>query len=583
MNPVMPQIKTVVVLTLENRSLDNLLGFLYGPGSKFTPYPPESSGNYAGVPADAHNSYHSKSYSPTNGTHSSLFANALTQPNFDPHEEFEHACMQMYADGNGNMPPGNFWATTPPMTGFAWDYSNFANDNQSVMGSYSADQLPAMHGLARSFAVSDRWFSSVPTQTFANRAYQLLGTSLGTVDNSEIMGNNVAGLFSLDQRCVLFKNTKSLFNALSAAGKSWGFYWENDGGPAAGSPPGVPFTQWLCPQMDQAANGGLYKVSGTPDSFMNQLAAGTLPNFCFLEPKWGGGIVGNTFTSVQGTDYHPPASVAPAEWYLNEIYNAIIASPQWNEMLFIVTFDEHGGTYDHLPPPTTVAPDAVRGKSEFTFERLGVRVPTLLISPYVPAGVVFRSPVAGADFDHTSFIATLLKWAGVDPASAGMGNRVAVAPTFEGVISATARTDKPKFAVPESYANQAVNIGVPGGDFKGTCGENSFAASQYGLELNTPMCINGNTDLNSCVRANDGGCVYGITVTGSPGIYDYVVNVDAQGPKGWKSGSMYLAFTDQTGDTYKLSIYSSTRSVHTVRYNSKAPLIIKFRWSNTSI
>ena len=203
-----------------------------------------------------------------------------------------------------------------------------------------------------------------------------------------------------------------MFNVLSAAGKSWGFYWVNDGGPAAGSPPGVPFTQWLCPQMDQAPNGGVYPVNdGSADSFMNRLAAGTLPNFCYLEPKWGGGIVGNTFTTIQGTDYHPPSSVAPAEWYLNELYNAIIASPQWPNMLFIVTFDEHGGTYDHVPPPATVAPDGVRGKSGFTFQRLGVRVPTLLISPYVPAGVVFRSPVPGIDFDHTSLIATLLKWA----------------------------------------------------------------------------------------------------------------------------------------------------------------------------
>lgn len=121
------------------------------------------------------------------------------------------------------------------------------------------------------------------------------------------------------------------------------------------------------------------------------------------------------------------------------------------------------------------------------------------------------------------------------------------------------------------------------GIFEGQCGENSSAKSQYGLQVNQQVQLNGNSDLSSCVRANDGGCVYGITLTGSPGIYDYVVNVDAQGPSGFGSGSMYLAFTDQSGDTYKLSIYSSYRSTHTVRYNSEAPSIMKFQWSNTSI
>lgn len=120
------------------------------------------------------------------------------------------------------------------------------------------------------------------------------------------------------------------------------------------------------------------------------------------------------------------------------------------------------------------------------------------------------------------------------------------------------------------------------GDFKGDCGENSSAESQYGLQVNQQVRLNGNADLSPCVQANDEACVYGITLTGSPGIYDYVVNVDAQGPRGFGSGSMYLAFKDETGDVYYLSIYSSHRSVHTVRYNSENPAIVAFRWSNTS-
>lgn len=121
------------------------------------------------------------------------------------------------------------------------------------------------------------------------------------------------------------------------------------------------------------------------------------------------------------------------------------------------------------------------------------------------------------------------------------------------------------------------------GIFTGNCGQNSSATSEHGLQVNSTVQLNGNTDLSGCIQANDGGCVYGITLTGSPGFYDYVLNVDAQGPKGFGSGSMYLYFTDQTDDTYLLRIYSSKRSTHTVRYDSENPAIKKIEWSNTSL
>lgn len=122
----------------------------------------------------------------------------------------------------------------------------------------------------------------------------------------------------------------------------------------------------------------------------------------------------------------------------------------------------------------------------------------------------------------------------------------------------------------------------PEAEFKGRCGADSCAVSERGLQPNEVVKLNGNIDLSTCMTANDGGCVYGITLTGSPGFYDFVVNVDAQGPRGFGSGSMYLHFTDETGDRYALSIYSSSRSVHTVRYNSKKPAIRKIEWSNHS-
>ncbi len=127
-------------------------------------------------------------------------------------------------------------------------------------------------------------------------------------------------------------------------------------------------------------------------------------------------------------------------------------------------------------------------------------------------------------------------------------------------------------------------MGYPISDFTAkNLGQNSWAERRDGMTMNSEVSINGSLQLHDIIKFNDGGCVYGITLTGSPGYFDYVVNVDAQGPKGFGSGSGYLAFTDKSGDTYKLSIYSSTRSVHTVRYNSEKPEIVKIEWNDHAI
>ncbi len=137
------------------------------------------------------------------------------------------------------------------------------------------------------------------------------------------------------------------------------------------------------------------------------------------------------------------------------------------------------------------------------------------------------------------------------------------------------------FGLKADTAAQLVTFGVR--DFIATGGENSSATCAAGLAPYERVRINGTTDLSNCMKANDGGCVYGISLNTSSGMYGYTVTVDAQGPSGWLSGSMYLAFTDQTGDVYRLSIYRSDRTTHTVSYNSAKPAIVKIAWSNTSI
>ncbi|APR78765.1 Acid phosphatase [Minicystis rosea] len=444
--PVLPQIETIVMMMFENRSLDNVLGWLYrGSGPNFV-YPPGSPSQFDGIPEGASNAYHNTSYSPAVGTQAML--QPCRVPNFDPGEAMPHVKNQLYADATGKLPSDDPWSATPSMTGFVWDYDAVYTQNVEVMGAYAQEQLPILYGLAQSYAVSDRWFSSAPTQTDPNRAFSICGTCLGAETNDDMNGST-------------FANTNTLFNVLGDAGKSWGIYWQTDGGPAAGSPLFDVYTPYFFSRISAAQNGGVYPYS----TFLDAARQGTLPSFSFLEPKWGGGVgvAGDplAWVGIQGNDYHPPAWIGPAEAELDALYDALVQSPQWPNMLLIITFDEHGGTWDHVPPPATVAPDGNVGKSGFKFDRLGVRVPTILVSPFIPSGLVFRSPDASADFDHTSFIATLLKWAGVDPASAGLGKRVAVAPTFEGVFRETRRNDTPSFTVPADYADQGVIADAP--------------------------------------------------------------------------------------------------------------------------
>ena len=410
MQPVMPQIDTIVMLMLENRSLDTVLGWLYHDQPPANVFPTGSSPAFDGIPAGASNSYKGTAYSPAAGTQA--MPQPCRVPRWDPNEPFEHVRTQLFADGDGNM-PANPWSTPAPMTGFAYDFHEFYISDTEVMGAYSVAELPVLYGLAQNFAVSDRWFASVPTQTNANRAFSICGTSLGGVDNGTPDTYDVP----------------TVFNAIGSS-KSWGVYWQYDGIGAGDPGDGPCYTADIFPQIGRAAAAGDGVVAPYA-TFLSALAAGEdVPSFCYLEPFWGGGKgypTGNDFIGLQGNDYHPPAWIGPAENDLNVLYEALRASKQWDHMLFIITFDEHGGTWDHVSPSATVAPDG--NVSTFDFKTLGVRVPTILVSPYVAPGTVFRAPAGSAyDFDHTSFIATILSWAGVDPTTAGLGARVAVAP-----------------------------------------------------------------------------------------------------------------------------------------------------------
>jgi hypothetical protein len=176
------------------------------------------------------------------------------------------------------------------------------------------------------------------------------------------------------------------------------------------------------------------------DQFKKDALAGRLPAFSFLEPIW---------ISLAGTSsYHPGGDLVPGERNLNSIYDALRKGPAWNETMFIITFDEHGGLFDHVPPPYAENPwpnDVING---FRYDMMGVRVPAIVISPWIEEHTVFRAS-GTVPYDLTSILATLLNWYGIPKSRWGLGERVNHAPTFEGILQRSApRRVSPSFTPP---------------------------------------------------------------------------------------------------------------------------------------
>ncbi len=450
---MLDNIDHVVYLMLENRSLDTILGWLYEDDQPSRFVGADTTPIYQGLQTGSYsNEYGGRVIEVTRGTrghtgHSGVAAQPLRVTGFDPNEEYEHVNQQLFGSPENPTEANPPFGTPAAMAGFAYDYdASYESWEQldQIMEAYTPAQLPILNGLARAYAVSDAWHSSVPTQTNPNRAFSLCGTSLGRVNNT--------------WDAVEQFHTPTIWNALPAS-TSWGIYyhdiWES----------GQCYTRYTFPKCAEALGNGEIEPITT---FYAKAKAGTLPRFSYLEPKWGYGkgkedgsgfycgTIHGTKYGVQGNDYHPPTWVGPGEAFVNDVYSALIANAgAWQRTLLIITFDEHGGTYDHVDPGWgAIQPDKHTGPDGFAFNRYGVRVPTLMISPWVSPATVFRSPTAAQKFDHTSIIATILRWCGVDPATAGLGARVAAAPTFEAVLSATARSDVPVFTLPAGYADQ---------------------------------------------------------------------------------------------------------------------------------
>jgi phospholipase C len=271
------------------------------------------------------------------------------------------------------------------------------------MGMYPPEMLPIMSGLARGFAVCDHWFSAAPTQTIPNRAFAAAATSQGHLDNH-----------------VKTFTCPSIFGRLSDANLDWAIFGYNRD----------PLTRLDFTDTSHADESHF----GHFRDFQSRAAAGNLPTYSFLEPDFSAG----------GNSQHPNYDVALGEKLIHDVYYAVRNGPGWNDTLLLVTYDEHGGNFDHIAPPANAtAPDNSVGEFAFDFKRYGVRVPALLISPRIAKGTVFRAKEG--TIDHTSVLKTIeLRWA-LD----ALSERDRNAPDLGDVLTVAApRTDDPLQGVP---------------------------------------------------------------------------------------------------------------------------------------
>jgi phospholipase C len=393
----------IVVLMLENRSFDSMLGFLYDDRNNVSlagqPFEgltgKESNTDASGKKVGVYKIQAKSKY-------------AYYMPGADPGEHFQDANVQLFG---ANPPPAG---TSANCSGFLANFkAAIAYDKQqkrkvlpgtvpsNIMGVFPKEMLPILSGLARGYAVCDHWFASVPTETMPNRSFACAATSQGHMDDAT---------FSI--------TVPSIFGLLSKHNVSWAIYGYT-------SP---PLTRSDFPDTLSApdSNFGLFT------DFQKEASAGTLPSYTFLEPEW----------SATGNSQHPNYNVAAGEQLIHDAYYALRNGPAWDQTLLIITYDEHGGCYDHVPPPTgAVPPDTTPGEFGFDFTRFGVRVPAVLVSPLIPAGTVFRAP-GPMPIDHTSILKTVeTRWL---PPNTSLTKRDAAAPGLDGALTlATPRTDDP--------------------------------------------------------------------------------------------------------------------------------------------
>lgn len=441
-----PGFDHVVVVMFENRSFDNILGHLYSADEKTADqFDGIAQGSYSnagpdGVPVAAH-------------IYTGSTDKIMQQPQPDPGETYPHVNTQLFdvidPASNAFLPPHPVEAPfnspapgqKPGNNGFVSDYIvNFRlskrrdptpEEYSVAMGGFAPEMLPVISTLAREFAVYDRWFAGVPSQTFCNRSFFHASTSHGYVTNHN--GDDY-------EKWIDAPPTPTIFNRLEEAGIPWRVYYD--------ATQLVSMTGMLHASVLQP-----YWKSNFRDmhQFYRDVREGNLPAYSFIEPRmifnhndmhppWGelrdGELELDNGTKLQ-IDNSAISDVRAGDRLVQEIYDAIRTSRTRDgsnamNTSLVITFDEHGGTFDHVAPPATVPPgNGEPGEMGFTFDRLGLRVPAIVVSAYTAAGTVIHD-----EMHHGSIINTMCRQHGLRPLTA---RDAGANPIYNAINSVTAR------------------------------------------------------------------------------------------------------------------------------------------------
>ena len=365
----MDEIRHVVVLMFENQSFDRLLGYLtLDDPSEALKGLTGAETNPLSPPADM---------TPIPAMKVSTPSAYVTDPS--PGHDFEDVNQQLF----GDRAPSD--TSAPRNNGFVLNYSwqvgpdghRLGPRGREIMGCLDPDLLPVTSALARSFVVCDHWFSSVPGPTWPNRFFVHAATASGLLVTPETTSEFASEFWDSPYR------TRSIFENIGDRGYAWKVYFDDYSQAFA--------LRNLHPYADRFQKF---------EQFAADVAGGTLPTYSFIEPR--------SFSApgYPANDQHPPHHLLEGEKLLASVYDTLRAEEAvWRRCLLVVLYDEHGGFYDHVPPPRAVPPDNVWATlSSFRFDRFGVRVPALLVSPWVGEGRADHTV-----YDHTSLLATLKK------------------------------------------------------------------------------------------------------------------------------------------------------------------------------
>ena len=492
----MAKIEHVVVVMLENRSFDNVLGWMQSgfPGTYSNPNPNDPSG-----PAIALQNLASQ----TIGGAGASYPGTMI-PLLDPGELLGDMAQQFL--GLESVPAKDPWTSTADanMQGFTNNYAaqigsaNEENNSGDVMNYLTAEQLPVTAFLAQNYAICEQWYASVPSQTFVNRLFAFCAAPsiiYGSPNYSAVNDlDHPAHVLSTLTPMATVLDLPSICSQLDATltnEVNWKVYF-HDYSIAALT---IPYIASAA-RYNANVNVATFDTSDWGDALPTQLGAqpttflddvtnangGALSPFSFIEPRYSVGLAPNPLppnsnhpgpdayglkSIISDTDpSNPPIDATGGELLLMQVYNLLIGSSYWDTTLLIITYDEPGGTYDHVPPSPMTPPGEVNlspgpallspklpvpaaqaptsgdtAANGFGYGVSGGRVPAIIVSPLIEKGSVIAPPGTTV-FDHSSIVATVWDLMNLSPSSGrtSLTARDLAAPTLTSALNSTNST-----------------------------------------------------------------------------------------------------------------------------------------------